>query len=75
MTKPIAEHIFRLVNGIWTDVKGNAGTLADYLGERDLLVDDKTQFARIYDYAANICYYYRANGGAVKIVEWRIDPC
>lgn len=75
MTKPIAEHIFRPINDIWTDVKGNAGTLADYLSERDLLVDDRTQFARIYDYAANICYYYRASAGKVSIVEWRINPC
>lgn len=76
MTKPIAKHIFRPIDGIWTNVSdNNGGTLADYLQERSIIVDDRTQFARIYDYAINVCYFYRAHAGKVSIVEWRIDPC
>lgn len=74
MTKPIVEHIFRPIDGIWTNIS-NGGTLADYLQERYIIVDDRTQFARIYDYAANVCYYYRASAGKVSIVEWRINLC
>lgn len=70
MTKPLKDLIFRPIDGQWTDVKENAGLLADYLSERSLLVDDRTQFARIYDYEEGVLYYYRACAGKVQITEW-----
>lgn len=70
MAKPLRDLIFRPIEGQWTDVKGNAGLLADYLSVRSLLVDDRTQFARIYDYEAGVLYYYRAGAGKVQITEW-----
>lgn len=72
MTKPLNECIFREIEGIWTDTKSNGGVLADYLSSHDLIVDDKTQFARIYDYEREVCYWYRASAGLVRITEWRI---
>ena len=73
MTKPVEECMFREIEGIWTDVKGKGGVLADYLSNHDLIVDDKTQFARIYDYEKGVVYWYRAHAGLVTITVWRID--
>ena len=73
MTKPLNEYVFRPIEDQWVDVKNNAGLLADFLGERSLLVDDRTQFARIYDYDAGILYYYRAGAGSVRITLWALD--
>ena len=73
MTKPLNEFVFRPIEGRWVDVKNNAGLLADFLSERSLLVDDRTQFARIYDYDAGILYYYRAGAGRVQITLWSLD--
>lgn len=73
MTKPLNEYVFRPIEDKWVDVKNNAGLLADFLGARSLLVDDRTQFARIYDYDAGILYYYRAGAGSVRITLWALD--
>lgn len=73
MTKPLNEYVFRPIEGQWVDVKNNAGLLADFLGERSLLVDDRTQFARIYDYDEGILYYYRAGAGSVRITLWALE--
>lgn len=72
MAKPIQKLIFRQVNGIWTDTRENAGVLADFLAANNLLIDDRTQFARIYDYDERIEYIYRASAGMVDIEMWAI---
>lgn len=72
MKKPLKEYIFRPINGKWVEVKENAGLLCDFLAERSLLVDDRTQFARIYDHDEGILYYYRAGAGKVEITLWRL---
>lgn len=72
MTKPLKTLVFRPINGIWTDTSENTGTLADFLAANSLLIDDRTQFARIYDYDEGICYYYRASAGKVSIEIWGI---
>lgn len=66
--------IFILANGIWKDVAGDSGTLAEFLSEYDLLIDDRTQFARIYDYENNICIFYKVvNAIKIQIDIWQIS--
>ena len=72
MSKPLHTYVFRPVNGIWTDTRENVGTLADFLAARNLLIDDRTQFARIYDYDAGWCIFYRAQAGMVEVEEWNL---
>lgn len=72
MAKPIQTLIFRPINGIWTDTRENAGTLADFLTAYDLLIDDRMQFARFYDYDEGIEFLYRASAGKVEIEMWEI---
>lgn len=72
MTKPLHYLVFRPINGIWTDTRENAGTLADFLADHSLIIDDRTQFARIYDYDEGVCYHYRASAGKVSIELWKI---
>lgn len=72
MSKPLHQYRFRQIDGIWQDTRENAGTLADFLSARDLLIDDRTQFARIYDYDAGWCIFYRAQAGMVEIEEWKL---
>ena len=72
MKHPLKTLIFRPISGMWTEIGNNAGLLSDYLAERSLLIDDRTQFARIYDYDAGVLYMYRATAGKVSIEEWKI---
>lgn len=72
MSKPLHSFRFIQINGIWTDTRENAGVLADFLAVRNLLIDDRTQFARIYDYDEGIKYLYRASAGMVTIELWAI---
>lgn len=72
MAKPIQTLIFRPINGIWTDTRENAGILADFLAANNLLIDDRTQFARIYDYDEGIEYLYRASADKVEVEMWAI---
>lgn len=72
MNKPLHEYIFRPINGCWIETRENAGILADFLLERDLLIDERTQFARIYDYDERLCYHYRASAGKINITIWKI---
>ena len=51
---------FRPIGGIWQDVAGDSGTLAETLERFGIIIDDKCQFARFYDYVNNICIWYRA---------------
>lgn len=70
MIKPLQEVSFFLIEGIWQDVEGHI--LADFLASYDIIVDDRTQFARLYDYERMILIYYRASAGKVVITIWRI---
>ena len=49
MSKPLHSYRFRQIEGIWQDTRENVGTLADFLAARNILIDDRTQLARIYD--------------------------
>lgn len=71
MTKPISEMIFREIGGKWTDAS-TGRVLADVFAEYDILIDDRCQFARLYDYSREICIYYRASAGKVTITIWSI---
>lgn len=72
MSKPQQSFRFRQINGIWQETRENAGILADFLVTRNLLIDDRTQFARIYDYEEGVCYWYRVDGGLITIDVWKI---
>lgn len=74
MRKPLHTYIFRIVDGIWQDTSAeNAGVLADFLESMDLLIDDRTQFARLYDYQQGLCIYYRAFAMKIEITIWKIE--
>lgn len=70
MVKPLQDIIFRQIDGIWQDADGCV--LADFLANYEIIVDDRTQFARLYDYDRMLCIYYRATAGKVQITIWRI---
>ena len=58
------------MEGIWKDVDGHI--LADILALYDLVIDDRTQFARLYDYQRMILFYFRASAGRISLTLWRI---
>lgn len=70
MIKPLQDIIFRPVDGMWQDAEGNI--MADVLASYDIIVDDRTQFARLYDYERMLRIYYRASAGKVTLTIWRI---
>lgn len=72
MSKPLHLYQFRQIEGVWQDTRENAGILADFLAARNLLIDDRTQFARIYDYDAGWCVFIRAQAGLVEVEEWKL---
>ena len=66
MNNKFSSHqVFRPVAGIWSDAEGHV--LADVLAEYGLTIDERTRFARIYDYETMQCFWYRAYG-AYKIM-------
>lgn len=71
MAKPLQESNFFLIDGAWRDTYGNI--LADVLAKYGLLIDDRTQFARIYDYERMIIFYFRASAGKITLTIWRIE--
>lgn len=71
MTKPIKEMIFRVIDGMWRDCS-DGKILARVLYEYDLVIDDRTQFARIYDYERKVCFWYRASAGKIKLTLWAL---
>lgn len=71
MRKPIKQMIFRDIDGMWRDCSYGA-ILADVLSEYNLLIDDRTQFARIYDYERGVCFWYRASAGNIKLTLWAL---
>lgn len=68
--KPLQEIKFFNIQGKWQDAQGCI--LADFLASYDMVIDDRCQFARLYDYERMILIYYRASAGNVKITIWRI---
>lgn len=71
MTKPIQEYIFRPMPDMWTDASSGK-VLADVLQEYEIIVDDRTQFARIYDYERGICFWYRAAANKIVLTLYHI---
>lgn len=73
MVKPKLNLVFRLIDGLWQSAEGMI--LAEFLAERGIVMDDRTQFARLYDYDVNECIYYRAYGSQkITITIWDIQP-
>ena len=68
--KPLKEMTFRPMGDVWSDGDGNI--LADVLAQYGLVIDDRMQFGRFYDYDVTpaICIYYRASAGKVKLTIW-----
>lgn len=66
MTKPIHEFIFREIGGVWRDLS-TGRVLADLLSEYEIIVDDRCQFARLYDYSRRVLFLYRASAGKVTL--------
>lgn len=62
MTNVIKSYVFRPIDGIWRDVKNDGEILADVLEFWDIIVDDKCQFARFYDYDRGHSIWWRAYG-------------
>lgn len=71
--KPLKEMTFRQMGDVWSD--GNGNILADVLEQYDLVIDDRLQFGRFYDYDVTpaICIYYRASAGKVTLTIWETD--
>lgn len=70
MRKPLQDISFFLMGKTWQDVNGVV--LADFLSLYDIVIDDRTQFARLYDYERMISIYIRAQAGKVQITIWRL---
>ena len=73
MTKPKLFLVFRPVDGLWQSAEGII--LADFLAERGIVMDDRTRFARMNDYDACECIWYRAyEAQKITITIWNLDP-
>ena len=70
MKTPIQEFVFHEIDGTWQDANGNV--LADVLSDYEILVDDRCQFARLYDYERGVVIYYRVFGGRISIQLWEM---
>ena len=75
MEKPLESYQFQPVDGVWVDVKGKEPViLADVLQYYDILMDDRTQFARLYDYVRHVVIWYRAYGALkITIDVWQME--
>lgn len=72
MVKPLQDIAFFLMpDGIWRDVEGHI--LADVLANYDIIVDDRCQFARLYDYERKFIIYYRVYGGKITLTIHRMN--
>lgn len=72
MTKPLKQIIFVPANGVWQDVAGDSGTLADTLARYDIILDDKTEFARIRDYENNLYILIKCGAMKVTMTIWQM---
>lgn len=70
MVKPLQEVSFFPIGGMWQSAEGLV--LADFLALYDIIIDDRTQFARLYDYERKLSIWYRAGAGRVRITIWRL---
>lgn len=69
MVKPKLYLVFRLVDGQWLSAEGIL--LAEFLANRGIVMDDRCQFARLYDYDAYECIWYRAySAQKITITIW-----
>lgn len=71
--QPINEYRFRLIDGAWREITEDAGLMADVLGRWDLDFDYRIQFARVYDRERGICFYYRVDGGLIRLTLWKLE--
>lgn len=72
MSKPKLYLVFRPVEGMWRSADDIL--LADFLAGRGLVIDDRTEFARIKDYEAHEYIFYRAYGALkITITIWHLD--
>lgn len=69
------EYTFRFVEGMWIDQskEGSVVVLSDVLSAYNMFIDDKMQFARLYDYEEGWCCWYRAYYGKITLTFWAID--
>lgn len=73
MVKPLKDYDFRLIGGVFRDIKyQEQELLTDVLTKYEIIVDDRTQFARLYDYEREIVIYYRSHGNVVTIKIWKM---
>lgn len=73
MVKPLKDYDFRLIGGVFRDIKNQEQELlTDVLTKYEIIVDDRTQFARLYDYVREIVIYYRSHGNVVTIIIWKM---
>ena len=73
MKKPIHSYQFRLIDGMWRDVKADGGVLADVLAQYSLEIDYRTEFARIKDHELDLSFWYRAYGGKIELEIYKIE--
>lgn len=73
MVKPLKKYDFRLIGGVFRDIKNQEQELlTDVLTKYEIIVDDRTQFARLYDYVREVVIYYRSHGNVVTIIIWKM---
>ena len=70
MIKPLQDITFHQMGEMFMDAEGHV--LADVLSSYEIVVDDRCQFARLYDYERMICIYYRASARKVRLTIWRL---
>lgn len=73
MSKPLREYIFRPVDGIWTEISGTGHTLAEVLSQYQIIVDDRCNFARLYDYDQRIIFLYHASAGKATLTLLKME--
>lgn len=71
MRHALKEYVFHNWSGKWTDASTNE-VLADVLAKYEIIVDDRTQFARLYDYERGVSFWYRAYSGKITLTLWEL---
>lgn len=72
--EPLLDLTFRNLGGAWCEIHDLNLLLSDVLSKYDILFDERTQFARLYDYDRNVVFWIRAYTMAkVTITLWPID--
>lgn len=73
MNKPIKKIIFQPMQGIWQDDASDSGTLAETLQRLGIIIDDRTQFARLYDYEKGIQINVHIGARNTYIEIWQLQ--